>query len=59
MAGLARAPEVGPAWLVHLHLALDRAIWVAYGRDDTDPAAVPDDDVPARLLALNLARAGA
>lgn len=47
-----------PTWLAHLHAALDRAVWTAYGWDDPDPAAVPDDTILARLLALNLARAG-
>ena len=47
-----------PAWLGNAHAALDRAVWAAYGRDDPDPAAVPGDEVLARLLALNLERAG-
>ena len=46
-----------PAWLAHLHAALDRAVWAAYGWDDPDPAAVEDDAILARLLALNLERA--
>ena len=48
-----------PVWLAHLHAALDRAVQAAYGWDDPDPAAVPEDVILARLLALNLARAGA
>jgi hypothetical protein len=46
-----------PAWLARLHATLDRAVWAAYGWDDPDPAAVPVDEVLARLLTLNLARA--
>ena len=48
-----------PTWLANAHAALDRAVWAAYGWDDPDPAAVPDDTTLARLLALNLERAGA
>ena len=47
-----------PAWLANAHAALDRAVWAAYGWDDLDPAAVPEDEVLARLLALNLERSG-
>jgi type II restriction/modification system DNA methylase subunit YeeA len=47
-----------PQWLQNAHAALDRAVWTAYGWDDTDPEAVPEDTVLARLLALNLERAG-
>ena len=46
-----------PAWLAHLHAALDRAVWAAYGWDDADPAAVEEDAILARLLALNGERA--
>jgi hypothetical protein len=46
-----------PAWLANAHAALDRAVWAAYGWDDPDPAAVPEDAILARLLALNLERA--
>ena len=45
-----------PAWLDHAHAALDRAVWAAYGWDDPEPAAVPEDEILARLLALNLER---
>ena len=45
-----------PAWLEHAHAALDRAVWAAYGWDDPEPAAVPEDEILARLLALNLER---
>lgn len=47
-----------PTWLANLRAALDRAVWSAYGWDDPDPAEVPDDEILARLLALNLERAG-
>ncbi len=46
-----------PAWLAHAHARLDRAVWAAYGWDDPDPAAVEEDVILARLLALNLERA--
>jgi hypothetical protein len=42
-----------------LHADLDRAVWAAYGWDDADPAAVPEDAILGRLLALNGARAAA
>jgi len=42
-----------PAWLEHAHAALDHAVWTAYGWDDPAPAAVPEDAILARLLALN------
>jgi hypothetical protein len=47
-----------PAWLLHAHAALDRAVWAAYGGadPDPDPAALPDDAILERLLALNHAR---
>jgi len=48
-----------PSWLAHAHAALDRAVWAAYGWDDLDPAAVEEDTILARLLALNLERATA
>ncbi len=47
-----------PAWLAHLHARLDRAVWAAYGWDDPDPATTAEDTILARLLALNLERAG-
>jgi len=46
-----------PAWLANLHAALDRAVWAAYGWNDADPAAVAEEVILSRLLALNLARA--
>jgi hypothetical protein len=46
-----------PTWLQHAHATLDRAVWDAYGWGDPDPAAVDDDIILARLLALNGERA--
>ena len=46
-----------PAWLVQAHAALDAAVAAAYGWTDYS-AAMPDDDILRRLLALNHARAG-
>jgi type II restriction/modification system DNA methylase subunit YeeA len=46
-----------PAWLAAAHAALDRAVWAAYGWED-DPAATTDEEILARLLALNGERAG-
>ena len=43
------------AWLDTLHRALDAAVAAAYGW----PADLPDDEILARLLALNHARAAA
>ena len=42
-----------PAWLEHAHRTLDAAVAAAYGW----PEDIPDDDLLARLLALNRARA--
>ncbi|HEY5436151.1 MAG TPA: type IIL restriction-modification enzyme MmeI, partial [Candidatus Limnocylindrales bacterium] len=39
-----------PTWLAHAHAALDAAVFTAYGW----PADLPDDEILARLLALNL-----
>ena len=46
-----------PTWLAHLHAALDRAVWAAYGWEG-DPAATADETILGRLLALNGVRAG-
>jgi type II restriction/modification system DNA methylase subunit YeeA len=43
-----------PAWLANAHRALDAAVAAAYGW----PADLDDADLLARLLALNLSRAG-
>jgi hypothetical protein len=42
-----------PEWLAQAHRALDAAVLAAYGW----PADLPDDEILARLLALNHARA--
>ena len=44
-----------PSWLANAHAALDAAVAVAYGWTDFS-AATTDDDILARLLALNLVR---
>ncbi|MCC7494916.1 MAG: class I SAM-dependent DNA methyltransferase [Fimbriimonadaceae bacterium] len=44
-----------PAWLEHAHTALDTAVLAAYGW----PADLPEHELLARLLALNLERAAA
>jgi hypothetical protein len=44
-----------PTWLDHAHAALDAAVFGAYGW----PADVDHAEILGRLLALNLARAGA
>ena len=43
-----------PTWLALAHEKLDAAVFAAYGW----PADLSDDDLLARLLALNLERAG-
>ncbi len=48
-----------PVWLQQAHVALDRAVWAAYGWDDPNPTTVEEDVLLARLLALNLERAHA
>jgi hypothetical protein len=45
-----------PAWLAHLHDALDRAVWAACGWDAV-PTETGDEEILTRLLALNAARA--
>ena len=47
-----------PTWLAHAHAWLDRAVWAAYGWDESDPATVDEDTILARLLALNLEQSG-
>jgi hypothetical protein len=47
-----------PAWLAMAHETLDAAVAAAYGWADVTPKT-PDDELLARLLALNLERAGA
>ena len=46
-----------PAWLAQAHQTLDAAVAAAYGWADYH-AAMPDDEVLRRLLALNLQRSG-
>lgn len=47
-----------PAWLDHAHRALDEAVADAYGwGDDWRAGALTDDDILARLFALNQRRA--
>jgi hypothetical protein len=41
-----------PTWLEHAHTALDAAVFAAYGW----PADLPDEEILARLLTLNLER---
>jgi hypothetical protein len=43
-----------PAWLANAHRALDAAVFAAYGW----PPTLSDDELLAKLLALNLSRAG-
>ena len=47
-----------PAWLAHLLDALDAAVFAAYGWAEA-PAQLGEEELLARLLALNLERAGA
>ena len=42
-----------PEWLAHAHRKLDAAVFAAYGW----PATLSDEEILAKLLALNLARA--
>jgi hypothetical protein len=43
-----------PAWLASAHRRLDEAVFAAYGW----PPDLSDDELLAKLLALNLERAG-
>jgi len=45
-----------PAWLDNIHKELDAAVATAYGWDDYTPA-MPDEEILARLFALNQERA--
>jgi hypothetical protein len=47
-----------PAWLAMAHEALDAAVAAAYGWADVTPQT-SDDDILARLLALNVVLSGA
>ncbi len=44
-----------PTWLANAHRTLDEAVFAAYGWREA-PGDLPDADITARLLALNLAR---
>jgi hypothetical protein len=57
--GLYERPTGSASLDTSLDTTLDRAVWAAYGWDDDDLDAVPEDDILARLLALNLERAPA
>jgi hypothetical protein len=46
--------NVNPTWLQNAHRKLDEAVFAAYGW----PTTLSDDDILARLLELNLKRAG-
>jgi hypothetical protein len=54
---LTRLYNQRPAWLAAAHAELDAAVALAYGWADYS-AAMPDEEILKRLLALNLARAG-
>lgn len=47
-----------PQWLANAHAALDAAVADAYGWGDAWRVGMSDDDLLARLFALNQARAG-
>ena len=55
---LTRLYNQRPAWLDAAHQALDAAVAAAYGWADYR-AAMPDEEILKRLLALNLQRAKA
>ena len=47
-----------PAWLSHLHTALDTAVFAAYGwPESAAPSELGEEELLGRLLAVNLARA--
>lgn len=46
-----------PAWLANLHDTLDAAVFAAYGWPES-PSELGEENLLARLLALNLKRAG-
>ncbi len=56
---LTRLYNARPAWLAGAHRALDEAVAAAYGWTDWAGGDLPDDEVLARLFALNQARAAA
>ena len=47
-----------PAWLSHLHTALDTAVFAAYGwPESVSPSELGEEELLGRLLAVNLGRA--
>ena len=47
-----------PAWLSHLHAALDAAVFAAYGWPESGaPEELGEEELLGRLLAVNLGRA--
>ena len=48
-----------PAWLSHLHAALDTAVFAAYGwPESVSPSELGEEELLGRLLAVNLGRGG-
>ena len=48
-----------PAWLSHLHAALDAAVFAAYGwPESAAPSELGEEELLGRLLALNLGQGG-
>ena len=48
-----------PAWLSHLHAALDAAVFAAYGWPEAGaPEELGEEELLSRLLGLNLTRGG-
>ena len=48
-----------PAWLSHLHSALDSAVFAAYGwPESVAPSELGEEELLGRLLAVNLGRGG-
>ena len=48
-----------PAWLSHLHAALDTAVFAAYGwPESVAPSELGEEELLGRLLAVNLGRGG-
>ncbi len=48
-----------PAWLSHLHAALDSAVFAAYGwPESVSPSELGEEELLGRLLGLNLRRSG-
>ena len=48
-----------PAWLAHLHVTLDAAVYASYGWEEAAaPGVLGEEDLLVRLLVLNSERAG-